>query len=196
MQQLKAWNNLPDYNVKLGSVLIVAKSNDDNIAQASAQKQRAEQQNVAVQQEEKKDVVIADNEQSQNTKDNSASYISNQSQQQNNVQTLLLTPPSDGFFTNQFVKKKARDMQHVSGISKTFKTTAGWNDGKYYILINNITPGTIVKITADNGNTVYAKVLWNLGDMKENNGIDFRISDAAASALSITNPTFNLDVAY
>ena len=53
-------------------------------------------------------------------------------------------------------------MKNVSGISKTFKTASGWTDGKYYILANDIEPGTIVKVTADNGSAVYAKVfgIW------------------------------------
>jgi hypothetical protein len=63
-------------------------------------------------------------------------------------------------------------------------------DGKYYILANDIEPGTIVKITADNGNSVYAKVLWNMGDMKENAGINFRISNATAAALHENNDSF------
>ena len=88
-------------------------------------------------------------------------------------------------------------MKKISGVSKIFKTASGWSDGKFYILANDIEPGTIVKITADNGSSVYAKVLWNMGDMKENAGINFRISDATATALRVNNTaSFNLNVRY
>ncbi|MEI2711637.1 MAG: hypothetical protein V9E96_21885 [Chitinophagaceae bacterium] len=36
----------------------------------------------------------------------------------------------------------------LEGDCATFKTTSGWSDRKYYVLVNNITPGTIVRITA------------------------------------------------
>ena len=53
-----------------------------------------------------------------------------------------------------------------------------------------------MKITADNGNAVYAKVLWNMGDMKENSGINFRISNATAVALHEDASSFNLSVSF
>jgi len=102
----------------------------------------------------------------------------------------------EGYFESQFQNKKSRDMQNVTGISKTFKTASGWTDGKYYILADNIEPGTIVKVTADNGNTVYAKVLWNMGDLKENAGINFRVSNAAAAALHVNDESFNVNVSF
>ena len=104
-------------------------------------------------------------------------------------------PQGEGFFQDQFSGKIKRK-QHVSGISKTFKTSSGWSDGKYYILADNINPGTVVKLTADNGKSVYAKVLWNMGDLKENNGVDFRVSNATAAALNENADSFNLTVYY
>lgn len=100
----------------------------------------------------------------------------------------------EGYFADSF--KKNKNQQTMSGVSKIFKTTSGWSDGKYYILANDINPGTIVKLTAENGHSVYAKVLWNLGSMKENSGLNFRISDAAAAALNESASAFNLTVYY
>jgi hypothetical protein len=104
-------------------------------------------------------------------------------------------PEGEGYFENQFTGKIKRK-QHVSGVSKTFKTSSGWSDGKYYILADNINPGTIVKLTADNGKSVYAKVLWNMGDLKENNGVNFRVSNATAAALNENASSFKLTVYY
>ena len=109
--------------------------------------------------------------------------------------TNNVLPQGEGYFENQFSGKIKRK-KHVSGVSKTFKTSSGWSDGKYYVLADNINPGTIVKLTADNGKSVYAKVLWNMGDLKENTGIDFRVSNATAAALNENAASFNLTIYY
>ena len=49
-------------------------------------------------------------------------------------------PQGEGYFQDQF-SGKIKHKQHVSGVSKTFKTSSGWGDGKYYILADNINPG-------------------------------------------------------
>lgn len=73
----------------------------------------------------------------------------------------------------------------TSGI---FKTTSGWQDTKYYLLIDKVSPGTIVKIiNPDNNRAVYAKVLGEMNGIRQNQGLDIRISNAAASALQVTD---------
>ena len=62
--------------------------------------------------------------------------------------------------------------------------------------MNNIPPGSIVKITTADNKSVYAKVLWSLGEMKENEGLNYRISSAAASVLGISDAKFNLTVSF
>jgi LysM repeat protein len=74
----------------------------------------------------------------------------------------------------------------TSGI---FKTTSGWQDEKYYLLIDKVSPGTIVKVmNPANNKTVYAKVLGEMNGIRQNQGLDIRISNAAASALGIGDP--------
>ena len=82
--------------------------------------------------------------------------------------------------------------------SSIFKTQSGWQDGKYYLLINGVEPGTIVKITnPSNSKTVYAKVLYSMDKIRENQGVDIRISDAAASSLAVSETDkFILKVNY
>ena len=77
----------------------------------------------------------------------------------------------------------------------TFKSASGWADKKFYILMNDAPPGSIVKVRNGN-NVVYAKVLWSLGTQKENEGLDFRISTASAAALNISDEKFNVAVTY
>ena len=63
--------------------------------------------------------------------------------------------------------------------------------------MNDIPSGTIVKVSSPNGNSIYAKVLWSLDDDATlNYGLNFRINDAAASALALNGQTFSLIVQY
>lgn len=72
----------------------------------------------------------------------------------------------------------------ASGQAGIFKSNSGWQDGKYYALMNNATVGTIARITdASTGKTVYAKILGQLPDMKESAGLTIRMSNAAAAEL-------------
>jgi LysM repeat protein len=93
-----------------------------------------------------------------------------------------------GYFKNQFelqLRKNpaSKDETATAGI---FKTTSGWQDGKYYALIDNVEPGTIIRvINPTNNKAVYAKVLGEMSGIRQNQGLGVRISNAAASALDI-----------
>jgi translation elongation factor EF-G len=68
-----------------------------------------------------------------------------------------------------------------------FKTTSGWQDAKYYLLIDKVSPGTIVKvINPTNNKAIFAKVLGEMSGIRQNEGLNIRISNAAASALEVT----------
>lgn len=103
---------------------------------------------------------------------------------------------SINFNGGRFKSQYESSGKNSSGAAGIFKSTSGWQDGKYYALINNVPVGTIVKITnPSSGKSVYAKVLGNLADMKENAGLTARVSDAAAGELE-GNGRFNVDVKY
>jgi LysM domain len=105
-----------------------------------------------------------------------------------------------GYFKNNFFQqvKKVPVTKDQTVTSSIFKTQSGWQDGKYYLLINGVEPGTIVKITnPSNSKTVYAKVLYSMEKIRENQGVDIRISDAAASSLAVSETDkFILKVNY
>jgi LysM repeat protein len=85
----------------------------------------------------------------------------------------------------------------VTGQAGIFKSTSGWQDGKYYALINNVPVGTIVKIKDQaTGKSVYAKVLGQLPDMKESVGLTVRVSNAAAAELGRGEGRFGVEVSY
>lgn len=97
----------------------------------------------------------------------------------------------NGFFKAYFdqqvkINPITKESTVTSGI---FKTTSGWQDAKYYLLIDKVEPGTIVKvINPTNNKAVYAKVLYGMEGIRQNQGLDIRISNAAASALEIAEP--------
>lgn len=98
-----------------------------------------------------------------------------------------------GFFKSQF-EQTGKESYGISGI---FKSTSGWNDGKYYALMNGVPVGTIVKVNFPSTNkAIYAKVLGQLPDMRESSGLTIRISDAAAAELGAGNNKFTVDVRY
>jgi len=94
----------------------------------------------------------------------------------------------DGYFKASFLMQVktyplSKEETVTSGI---FKTTSGWNDAKFYALIDNIEPGTIIRVVnPGNNKEIYAKVLGQMSGIRQNQGLNLRISTAAASALEI-----------
>ena len=85
----------------------------------------------------------------------------------------------------------------LSGNGNIFKSNSGWDDAKYYALINNMPVGTIIKVTnSATSKSVYAKVLGSLPEMKESAGLVLRISDAAAAELGAPDGKFAAVVGY
>lgn len=103
----------------------------------------------------------------------------------------------EGVFANVFTADGAqKSVNNKSGEAATFKSTSGWQDKKYYVLMNDVLPGTILKIASTENKVVYAKVLGSMPEMKENNGLLMRISNAAASYLGIIDPKFPVQITY
>ena len=103
----------------------------------------------------------------------------------------------EGVFANVFTTDASqKSINNKSGEAATFKSTSGWQDKKYYVLMNDVVPGTILKIASMENKVVYAKVLGSMPDMKENNGLLLRISNAAASYLGIIDPKFPVQISY
>lgn len=96
----------------------------------------------------------------------------------------------EGYFKNDFeqqikIEHLSKELTVTSGI---FKTVSGWQDHKYYMLIDKVVPGTIVKvINPANNKSIYVKVLYGMEGIRQNEGYDIRISNAAAYALDISD---------
>ena len=103
-----------------------------------------------------------------------------------------------GIFKKDFDKQaKSETVVSETGGAAIFKSNSGWSDGKYYCLHNNAPSGTIIKITSvSTGKSIYAKVLDVIPDMKQNNGLLIRISNAAVHELGVGDGKFDCTVVY
>ncbi len=105
---------------------------------------------------------------------------------------------SGGIFKVNYDEQTAqKNTVTENGTGGIFKSNSGWDDGKYYCLHNAAVPGTIIKITnAANGKSVYAKVLDGIPDIKQNDGVIIRLSNAAADILGSTDVKLNCTLTY
>jgi LysM repeat protein len=103
-----------------------------------------------------------------------------------------------GYFKSMYNDQaRGGDLDSETGTAAVFKSTSGWEDGKYYCLHNTSAPGTIIKITSvATGKSVYAKVLDVMPDIKQNGGLLIRISNAAAAELGLNDDKFDCTLSY
>ena len=103
----------------------------------------------------------------------------------------------EGYFAaayGEYTKGKA--LLFRTGDAATFKTVSGWRDRKYYVLMNDIAPKTIVRITSPTNKSVCAMVLGPLQETKGASGLLFRISNSAVSALGVSDTKFTVKITY
>jgi LysM repeat protein len=109
------------------------------------------------------------------------------------VNTYAAGNTTGGYFSTDYTGNN----KSVNGQAGIFKSTSGWQDGKYYALMNSVPIGTIVKVTnPGSSKAIYAKVLGQMPDMKESAGLTIRISNAAASELGSGDGKFAVEVKY
>jgi LysM repeat protein len=199
IDQLKEWNNLPNETIHFGQQLAVSSEGTAMIALKKETQQTIETQQTDTKNTLTKntiDTINNEKENSDTSKQLIAKAVSVDVMPANPVpvQEASSKDISNGYFAKDF--PESNNLKHISGDAMTFKTNSGWTDSKYYVLTNEAPSGSIVRVTALTGKSVYAKVLWKLEDMKLNEGLTFRISDAAASVLGITDQKFRVTVQY
>jgi LysM repeat protein len=101
----------------------------------------------------------------------------------------------EGYFAAYFNRKENISSNTTTGDAATFKSASGWNDKKFFVLINNVPQGTIVRITL-NKKAVCAKVMGPLPTIKEDAGLIARVNDAAAAALGTEESKFPVTINY
>ena len=101
----------------------------------------------------------------------------------------------EGYYASMFSNQsKSTTIQTLEGTASIFKSLSGWDDGKFYILTNQMPIGTIVRITTPELKSICAKVINSLPDLGD--AIQYRLSDAAATILGISNKIFKVSVTY
>lgn len=103
----------------------------------------------------------------------------------------------EGYFAAQYGDHpKEQTQQFRSGDAAVFKTISGWSDRKFYVLMNDIAPKTIVRITGAANKSICAMVLGPLQETKDGTGLLLRLSNSAASALGLAGDKFTVTVTY
>ncbi|HEY5367719.1 MAG TPA: LysM peptidoglycan-binding domain-containing protein [Hanamia sp.] len=98
-----------------------------------------------------------------------------------------------GYFKNLYNQQTAnKSLVDKNGQAGVFKSTSGWQDGKYYCFNNDAAAGTVLKITNPaTGKSVYAKVLDVIPDIKQNEGLSVILSNAAAGQIGAGENNFS-----
>jgi LysM repeat protein len=191
---IRDWNKLKDDNIAAGTKIIIGYlAVDGQAAATEAVKPEIAATKQVVEEKQQERAAIPGNQVEAKAEEAVKTAVVKEDaaktgeQVQHAVQTTTVAE-GDGFFKIYFAQQVkafplSKDETVTAGI---FKTTSGWNDGKYYALIDGIDPGTIIRvINPDNNKTVFAKVLGQISGIRQNQGYNLRISNAAAAALQI-----------
>ncbi len=211
MENLRKWNHLSSDKLGNGTKLIVGYLTTSE-TQAMAVNAPSQKTETATKPQENKGVAKTEvvNKPEQKKEDAKSSEVKNEAINKPEQKKVEATQPKDepkknndvvqakedvktkntdqGYFKTSFDKQvkqqpAGKEQTVTSGI---FKTASGWDDAKYYVLMNGADPGTIVRITnPGNNKTIYAKLLGEMSD-KQSQGLNIRISNAAANALDIS----------
>lgn len=199
LASIKKWNHLQSDNVSIGTSLIVGylKVNKTESLLAS----KGVKTNIEITPDGKTEAkpippapVIEDRmppvKKPDVEKDTSKAIASAPQTDEHKVTVTTVNTKSTVNFSGGYFKKlyddQAEKKSPVSetGSGSTFKSTSGWQDGKYYCFNNDAPPGSVIKITDNVTNkSVYAKVLDAIPDIKQNAGFIIIISNAAAEEL-------------
>ncbi len=207
-QKLRDWNSLSNDNVTAGKKLIVGflvskemaatvaannlvkdqpvKQENKTVANTTAQKE-------TVIEEKPKEKPAATTDKALTKSASSKEIVEQPKQETQRIEPVFAKEDITGGNEQGYFKKSFEQQIRAIPVSKNetvtagiFKTTSGWQDAKYYLLINKVPAGTIIKITnPENNKAVYAKVLGEMNGIRQNQGLNVRISNAASTALGI-----------
>jgi len=183
VEKIKKWNKLSGDGVNEGAKLIVAWSNNTNTAVTANTTNTASTATTAVVKSTTPTPTPAE------------TNVPTEVKRQNKPDVSTYTAGDGGFFKKSFVKIEG--LVAESGTVGVFKSTSGWDDGKYYCLFNKAASGTIVKVVNPSNNKfIYAKVLDVMPDIRQNKDKLITISNAAAEQLGVKQDIFVADISY
>jgi len=119
-----------------------------------------------------------------------------QSPKLSNIQAVK---PEKSYFSSLYEQqsKEGKQQKLENSVYGVFKSTSGWQDGKFYVLMNNVVPGTVVKLVRrSTDKAVFAKVLGAVPPGKESEGLSLRMSNAAIAALGLGDTGNDVDLVW
>jgi LysM repeat protein len=204
MATMRQWNGLKTDAVKPGDALVIGymvNAKPIDTKQSEAKNDKTVKQGL----NDMPAVPVINKEEPAGKATQSASAVPTNSKPSAKKETPPVLSPAapavkegdEGYFAVSFAEHdEEQTQQYQTGDAATFKTISGWSDRKYYVLINDVAPETIVRITAPNNKSICAKVLGPLQETKEGTGLLLRMSNSAASTLGITDAKITVRVTY
>ncbi|HQW43523.1 MAG TPA: LysM peptidoglycan-binding domain-containing protein [Chitinophagaceae bacterium] len=198
LANLRLWNNLSKDELKEDSKLVIGFLHSNGMP-AITLKNKPVQEEPTVKKEEKQVITEPVSEEAikkAEEKEAKAEEKAEKKEEKNKPEPVVIKEVTtqgsaeQGYFKTHFEKqiKISPITKSETVTSGIFKTTSGWQDAKYYLLIDKVPPGTIIKIiNPTNNNAIYAKVLGEMSGIRQNEGLNIRISNAAAAALNISD---------
>lgn len=200
IEDLRKWNNLGSIGLNEGTNLIVGYSKTKSVSTEPAPVETKSKEETAKPAEvkpvvtkaaepEKKEPEKKEVEKKEPEKIVKAEPVKEE-------EKIVSSKDFKGGFFKSFYKQQG-DGKEERGTAGIFKSTSGWDDGKYYCLSNSVPAGTIVKVTnTATQKSVYAKVLDLIPDLRQNEGLVLRISNAAAYELGSGTDNFECSINF
>lgn len=197
VENLRHWNDIATENVKSGTKLIAGFLISGELAKANSIVIANKEKPVDVTEVNKTKEEIKKTE-SVNTesplKEENKETVKEEPKKEEALKEVVKVEtapmPGSGYFKDNFEQQiKLYPLSKEATVtSSIFKTASGWKDAKFYALLDGVEPGTVIKITnPTNNKSIYAKVLGAMKGIRQNQGLDLRISDASLSALDISD---------
>ena len=178
MESLRKWNKLSSDNIQVGQKLIVGFLQGNGTANNT----------VAVETKTEPPVKIEPKPKTEEPKQTTTPVSEPVKPVSNNTVRTTTNTGNGGYFKSHFDQQSrtSGNVKDITASAGIFKTASGWQDAKYYALIDNVEPGTIVKVVnPTNNKAIYTKVLGAMSGIRQNEGYDVRISNAAANMLDV-----------
>lgn len=202
---LRSWNNMSSDAVSAGKKIIIGFLKVDKTLSPLAAQGMSRQEPPLVKQEPKKEEVkqqpvVKEEPKKQEPKvEIKVEPKTEPKKEEPKTQPAPASYEGNGFFKDEYNKQtnNGRSTSNTSGNGSTFKSTSGWSDGKYYVLMDNLEKGTIVMLrNPANGKAVYAKVLAGVKETTPGSSALFLLSNAAATQLGISAEKFNVELVW
>jgi LysM repeat protein len=205
-KQLLEWNNMKNDLILIGQVLYISKP--ENFSPKKLEPSIAKVENKP----EVKEIKVAETKPqvTEPVKTNTAIQTNTAVKPENNETTAPIAevkktepislPKQEQNIATNIVSSAFENSFTATGKSNiakasTFKTGAGWQDKKFYILSNTIAIGTTVKLNYKTKST-FAKVLGTLPQQQNEEQVQLRMSTATAASIGAFETIFDVEVVY